>query len=29
MTIVTLSHCVQKVPSLELLCATKFRMRLV
>ena len=29
MTIVMLSHLVQKVPSLELLCATKFSVRLV
>ena len=29
MTIVTLSHLVQKVPSLELLRATEFSMRLV
>ena len=28
-TIVTLSHCVQKVPSLELLRATELSMRLV
>ena len=28
-TIVALSHLVQKVPSLELLCANKFNVRLV